>query len=144
MLCPHCATIVHFDWSSTNAITQAGEGFTEYELHYAACPNCSDVVVKLRKGTPVYTLGEWIVNQVQWEKIIHPKAKRIDDTESVPAAYLEDYEEAVKVLSSSPKASAALTRRLLQNIIREEYNITERVFQKKSESLLNNQEFHHI
>jgi hypothetical protein len=38
--------------------------------------------------------------------------------------YLEDYQEAVRVLSTSAKASAALSRRVLQALLREEAGVT--------------------
>jgi len=49
---------------------------------------------------------------------------------------LEDFEEAIKVISVSPKASAALCRRLLQNILREKYNIKENSLAKEIENFI--------
>jgi hypothetical protein len=44
----------------------------------------------------------------------------------VPEKYAEDYREACLVLSDSPKASAALSRRCLQHLIHEELKIESR------------------
>ena len=41
----------------------------------------------------------------------------------VPEKYAEDYKEASLVLSDSPKASAALSRRCLQHLLRDEFNV---------------------
>jgi len=46
-------------------------------------------------------------------------------TELVPRKYAQDYEEAEAVLSISPKASAALTRRCLQHFLETEANAKE-------------------
>lgn len=126
MLCPHCSTVVHFDWFSTGAIRGSSEGFCGYSMSYAACPSCENLVVKLMKGSVGFNSIDWIVDELEWEKMIYPRESRLENIQDVPAMYVEDYEEAVKVISSSPKASAALTRRLLQNILREEFKIHER------------------
>jgi hypothetical protein len=44
----------------------------------------------------------------------------------VPAPIASDYREACLVLSFSPKASAALSRRCLQNLLRDAANLTDR------------------
>lgn len=41
----------------------------------------------------------------------------------IPNEYLEDYKEAVEVVDASAKASAALSRRVLQTLLREEANV---------------------
>ena len=58
-----------------------------------------------------------------WDKnkkiMVFPKSSnRTFDLTDVPNEIAEDYEEACLVLSDSPKASAALSRRCLQNILR--------------------------
>jgi RecG-like helicase len=125
MVCPHCSTVVHFEWSSTGAISKATEGLTEYEITYAPCPKCSEIVTYLDKGKAFIISGEWRI-KTESRTMIHPKANRLENTADIPKLYLEDYEEAIKVLSSSAKASAALSRRLLQNILREYYKIQEK------------------
>jgi hypothetical protein len=51
--------------------------------------------------------------------MVYPKAiSRTPLSDDVPAEYSEDYKEACLVLPDSPKASAALSRRCLQNILR--------------------------
>jgi len=54
-------------------------------------------------------------------RLVRPKAiSRGDVPQDLPDSYKEDYLEACLVLADSPKASAALGRRCLQNLLREE------------------------
>ena len=55
----------------------------------------------------------------QWH-LVRPKAiSRSPLPPEIPPKFTEDYKEACLVLSDSPKASAALSRRCLQNLLRE-------------------------
>jgi len=51
-------------------------------------------------------------------RFIYPKAANRPIPSEVPREFAEDYAEASVVLSESPKASAALSRRCLQNLLR--------------------------
>ena len=62
-------------------------------------------------------------NTAQWTPLeyfmVYPKGvSRSLLSLDVPSQYAQDYKEACLVLSDSPKASAALSRRCLQNILR--------------------------
>ena len=57
------------------------------------------------------------------EFYIYPHTNDTEYSEDVPAQYQEALREAEGVLKLSPKASAALTRRLLQKILSEELKI---------------------
>ena len=56
--------------------------------------------------------------------LIHPKGtNRQPVPPEVPQEYAEDYTEACLILADSPKASAALSRRCLQHILREQAGV---------------------
>ncbi len=137
MTCPHCSTIVHASFYSTEAIRKPSEGWSQYEILYALCPNCEKPLVYLLHGNSKLEAGEVRIPNPEWQKMIFPKEGRLENTVDIPKLYLEDYEEALKVLSSSPKASAALTRRLLQNILREQYKINEKTLSAEIEKFVN-------
>ena len=62
--------------------------------------------------------------EVYSETLIYPKgAQRPPPSQDVPKKYAEDYIEACLVLPDSPKASAALSRRCLQHLLRFEANV---------------------
>ncbi|WGD34221.1 DUF4145 domain-containing protein [Olleya sp. YS] len=127
MICPHCSTAVKNDWYSSFAfeideIKRIGKG-----IKYGACTNCEKLVIYLQKGRLDFYpgSGEHKVNPVRSEKLIYPRKSSFDNSNDIPKEYIEDYQEAIKVLSASPKASAALSRRLLQSILRDKFKIKE-------------------
>ncbi len=121
MICPHCSTAVKCNWIYTNPLRADKEEGYLVEIKYSPCPNCKKLIAIYQEGE---SNGHGVDEEVEFSHIlIFPKNSKISNTEDVPKLYLEDYEEALKVLSASPKASAALSRRLLQNILREEYKI---------------------
>lgn len=98
---------------------------TGIQLQYGACLNCNKFIVLLQNANVQYnaTFGNYRGEYVISEKFLYPKKNNFSNTPDIPKEYIEDYDEAVKVLSASPKASAALSRRLLQNILREKFKI---------------------
>lgn len=124
MICPHCSTAVRFEWYTTRPFKVNEDNLIGYEIKYAICPNCNDVIIYFQKGLVEFENGSGhYIEDIEWQIMIHPKESSILNSESIPKLYLGDYEEAIKVISGSPKASAALSRRLLQTILREQYKI---------------------
>ncbi len=75
----------------------------------------------LANGARVYSqhLG-WTIPHPRSTIPIRPKgASRLPCPPDVPPHIAEDYTDACKVISDSPKASAALSRRCLQNLLRD-------------------------
>ena len=61
------------------------------------------------------------------DQLIRPKAiSRVPLPPEVPQEFAGDYKEACLVLADSPKASAALSRRCLQNLLREKSGTTKK------------------
>lgn len=134
-MCPHCSTAAKFNWISTDAICKENEDEIGVQILYCLCPNCEEIVIYLQG---VQISGPYLQNiDADWEKLLYPKQSNSLDSEDIPKKYLEDYEEALKVLSASPKASAALTRRLLQSILRDEYHIKEKSLSQEIEKFIN-------
>jgi len=131
MICPHCSTAAKFEWEVTQPLQINKETKQALEIFYGECPDCSKLVIGIQEGD--LGAGNAFLDKNISEKIIHPATNAFQYSEDIREKYLEDYEEAIKVLSASPKASAALTRRLLQNILREEYGISEKSLIKEIE-----------
>jgi hypothetical protein len=56
--------------------------------------------------------------------LVHPKQKKRKPlSDYIPSAYVKEFQDAVEVLPVSLKASAALSRRLLQRLLEEKSNI---------------------
>ena len=55
--------------------------------------------------------------------LVFPKIRKVPDMEFIPDEYKSDYIDAYNVLEMSPKASAALSRRCLQRLLREKAGV---------------------
>ena len=69
-------------------------------------------------------------------RIFHPKVGTRYVAPEVPKEFAEDFTEACLVLADSPKASAALSRRCLQNLIHNIEKIKERDLNQEIQKLL--------
>ncbi len=136
MICPHCSTAANFEWSTSYPQEVSEDKKTCTEIAYDCCPNCKKLVVFLHHGVYRRTDYGSSITEIEWAKLIYPKSSNFVGSEEVPPIYLEDYEEAIKVLPASPKASAALSRRLLQSLLREEFKIKEKDLSKEIESFI--------
>lgn len=67
---------------------------------------------------------------------IFPQNRNVNIPPEVPEKYRINYGEAILVLDLSPKASAALSRRILQTVIREKFNITPKNLDKEIDDFI--------
>jgi len=116
--CPHCQHIVYFDnprrfFNGVNPhpihlITISEDEQEVISVYSSECPNCKRpiVVAKIEIGQkpPVY-------------RLVHPFNVVRTVPPEVPKEIREDFLEAAAVLPISEKASAALSRRCLQNLL---------------------------
>lgn len=119
MKCPHCRVEFHDEPTSRPINTDVDGGWM---LVHAICPACKRIILHLLNGPP---LTDQYGNFCRTEKankyfLVYPKGSlRPPCPPEAPKEFAEDYIEACLVISDSPKASAALSRRCLQNILRE-------------------------
>lgn len=119
MICPHCGIGTSPNFANRDLGTQ-GEG--SFVTAAGNCTECHDLIVVARwiTGDPPFT-------SVSDDFVIYPLGPH---TRPVPpevtGEYAQDFREACAVVELSPKASAALSRRLLQHILREKAGITKR------------------
>lgn len=110
--CPRCGAFSNQKWYLAIAIDKYNLEFHGKmikqgnidEYAFAECVHCNQVSI--------------------WDKekssMIYPKSNnRTFDLAEVPKDLSEDYSEACLVIGDSPKASAALSRRCLQAVLRE-------------------------
>lgn len=114
MKCPHCLEHFHF-------VPQTSPGFADKEWKwafvYSICPACQKAVIQLEKSDP--KTGHRLELS-----LVHPKAPaRALLPPEVPRPFAEDYQEACLIFTNSAKASAALSRRCLQRLLREKAGI---------------------
>lgn len=110
MKCPHCSISFHENLENSG-LGQDGHG-NFWGTTICNCPSCKEKIVYLFNGRD----NIWLV---------HPKStlRSTVPVEVDDKVVVSDYQEACLVLSDSPKASAALSRRSLQHILREKVGV---------------------
>ena len=117
--CPHCGVTVRFtepDGKSPNGtfVDPKFDGQLT-EVATAKCPSCGRPVVGMNAYSR--TSNDFVF---RGSRFIYPSvAYRQQPAADIPSNIRSDYEEAVLVLADSEKASAALSRRCLQSLLRE-------------------------
>ncbi len=113
MKCPHCLDSFHSQASNTHLNSDVeGKWFVEHEI----CPSCQKLIVRLFRSSAVRGDKSILVRPKSVAR--SPLPPEVDDS-----ALIEDYNEASVVLADSPKASAALSRRSLQYVLREKAGV---------------------
>ena len=118
MRCPHCLTSFH-----DNLVRQPiGEDKTsDWMLFTRVCPACERYVFSLFERYNRFGPGHYHSNR---EISCYPKGvSRAPLGPEVPAEFANDYCEACLTLPDSAKASAALSRRCLQHLLREKAEV---------------------
>jgi len=122
MKCPHC--LVDFHEGQTRTVLGIGyDADGDWILRRAHCPSCDRFVLHLAYGSASgYQPNSRIATGLtvtRREILVWPVGSaRPPAPPEVPPPIAEDYKESCRVLDASPKASAALSRRCLQNLIR--------------------------
>lgn len=112
MKCPHCLVEFH-DELTHNSVVSDVEG--TWIASSCKCPACKKSIIYLGLHN-----GKMITMQT----LARPKSiSRALIPREVPKKYATDYQEACLILSDSPKASAALSRRCLQKLLRDEAKV---------------------
>ncbi len=106
---------------------QTVHGYRHLAGKFIVCPNpkCREFTLDLALFEAASEdFREWIVGQVlkTWSLIPPSKAKSFPNY--IPAQILENYQEACMIVEASPKASATLSRRCLQGMIRNFWGVT--------------------
>jgi Domain of unknown function (DUF4145) len=123
MQCPHCLENFHDTWTSV-CLGHDNEGC--WVAAKTLCPACGRMVVTF--GTSHVTLTPYQIyrdsNFVALPVLVRPKGiSRAPLPAEVPEDFACDYREACLVFSDSEKASAALSRRCLQHVLREKAGV---------------------
>jgi hypothetical protein len=120
MKCPHCLDNIHVELKQ-HFLGQDADGFWAAKTY--RCPSCEKIVVTFGWSDPSESSPLGYYN-IQDERLVRPKCStRPPCPLTVPSAIADDYNEACIVLPDSPKASAALSRRSLQNLLREKAGV---------------------
>jgi len=138
--CPHCEVycVMNFDSIVKRFETDYKDGIFFRDKNFlfdfvCSCPNCNNTVFVQAQAdgnavAPDPRAADEQLDASSGGKIlsIYPYRKSVTVPPEVPEKYAGDFREAVLVIDLSPTASAALSRRILQNILRDEFKIQAR------------------
>ena len=112
MKCPQCLVSFHDAWHSWDYLTGRICSDCEWTFQFrsAACPACKRLICILDR---VDSLGNVM------SSIVYPKGTARPVPVEGEKAFANDFREACLVIGDSENASAALSRRCLQNLLRE-------------------------
>jgi hypothetical protein len=132
--CPFCIVEFH-DNREVQFLKGDVEGY--WFATKRTCPSCRRLIVELEVFEQAIESGD--PSKAKQSILARPKtSSRPPAPPEVPAKYAEDYKEACLVLADSPKASAALSRRCLQNLLRDEEGVKHRNLFNEIQEAVNN------
>lgn len=127
--CPYCSMIMSISQNTFSEQTPSFFYSNDYysnkseidestlKILFYKCPNCGQYTIK------VIGIGK---NVKDVDLSIRPISSAKQFPNYIPKAIRQDYEEACAIVSLSPKASATLSRRCLQGMIRDYWKIKEK------------------
>jgi len=126
MVCPHCGIGISNEWSEWREecypVPDKDEDYDEgNKIISCYCPDCYQFIIKLQHGTGYD--GDDLL-EIDNDLLVYPKfpiTKQI--SKYVPRKYADLHKEATQVNGISPRASATLSRYLLQMVLHEELKI---------------------
>ncbi len=121
MKCLYCSKDVEFEPEQEFSFIDNATKRKGIKLACGFCPRCGNFIVILQRGD-YEDLEDSEVSAFPVE-VIYPRFIERNLPKEVPEAYRSDFEEAASILLLSPKASAAISRRLLQQTFREQFHI---------------------
>jgi len=130
--CPHCRESFTDIWQEQNLGT---DKFSSWWFRYVKCPACMNYIFFLRRSFMAQRGTR--MERVDTLFMVWPKAPARLVPVEVPAELANDFREACLVMADSAKASAALSRRCLQRLLREEASVKSRDLANEIQQVLN-------
>jgi len=147
MKCPYCLVSFFVKWfyilfASNADWIQDKDGV--WGMRFCTCPACKKTIIQLGKLRGSYiepsenykTEPSNAPDYYDW-KLVKPKtiSRTLLPSEVTPE-FANDYMEACLIMADSPKASAALSRRCLQNLLREKGGTTKKDLSKQIQEVI--------
>jgi hypothetical protein len=133
MKCPHCLVGLP---SQLDREYIARDKNGEWEIEYKICPECKNIMIYLDEP---HNFSGQIMNI---SRMVYPEGitRKPLPTEINDEEIVEDYKEACLVLADSPKASAALSRRCLQHLLREKAEVKKATLAEEIQQVLDSRQ----
>lgn len=136
MKCPFCLVGYHDD---PKILANYDDADGKWEIVSRICSECKRTNLILEKYDYDYSVPNsgGLQKNIVTSFLIYPRfGSRPPCPKQVPTQYAGDYNEACLVIIDSPKASAALTRRCLQLLLRNEFKVTPGNLSKEIQQVL--------
>jgi hypothetical protein len=117
MTCPHCQIGIHEGFGDAQVCIYAAKGaepMWSVIAQHQQCPECNKIIIRLQFHVP---------GQRATEMLVFPRRGARPVPSEVPEPYRGDFTEASEALAYSEKASAALSRRCLQAVLRDKAQV---------------------
>lgn len=111
--CPHCTTKCRFESVLDEREASCSDEGQDILLAYDNCPECNRLVVWIDRSSGAPKAPE----------VIYPRFPSLKIAPEIEEPYRTDLKEAILTIDVSPRASAALSRRLLELILTRELGI---------------------
>jgi hypothetical protein len=123
--CPICGNGIYFEseFYNVSSTHRTEENAWGYALFSGSCPLCNELIICREKGELFIDDNGETMASFKNTEILYPTISYKEISQEVPEKYKKDFLEACAVLPVSSKASAALSRRILQDILRGELGI---------------------
>ena len=124
MKCNHCLVEIHAEEKQIFVGSDADKSWFILSYDCPACRRLNLYLINAEKYTR-HSDTHHSLDTIKSKAVVRPKgSNRPPAPPEVPAHIVEDYAEACLVLPDSSKASAALSRRCLQTLLREAAGVT--------------------
>ena len=114
MDCPHCLRAINVMW---NTLELDGLTTERWNAYYGECPSCNRMILRL---VNLDVGDDWFSDGF----LAYPVENIESAPKGTPVKYAKQYMRALEILYINPDASAALSRRCLQELLREEVKVT--------------------
>lgn len=142
--CPHCGswqTLTRYQVSnlsdySFEAVSKHGNPRIVGNAIACANPDCCELTVSVTlQGGKINPSRQFVPTSTLSKHTLRPRSGAQQWPSYIPQQIREDYEEACLILNDSPKASATLSRRCLQGMIRDFCQIAKNTLDKEIKAL---------
>lgn len=128
MICPYCNLGISMEFEEgfvhpDKDFEKTGNGLL---VEWDICPECDGTIIQMHQGKYKKTEYGGTLSDTVSKFIIFPLNSTRQVESEVPDSYKGEFLEASAVLNISPKASAALSRRVLQSVLRNKFGISHR------------------
>ena len=139
MKCPHCSVAFH-DKGKWTSVELGEERLYSWVVLSITCPECNRLIVEMhgsqrasRAASRQFPFTPIILDQ---RFLVYPQGTTRPLPPEVTDDFADDFKEACLVFPFSPKASAALSRRCLQHLLREKAKASQHKLHDQIEAVI--------